>query len=292
MKKGQSTKAGRFNLEFIDLVISVASELRPWRRTPAGRKVECLYVGALTDTSGRFTFINIWNSLFARTHDHNKENIAMNKSFQFTKLFAVVFVVVNAFVAGGRTVSASSCTPATAGNLCASYSLSGVTLTAKSVNGSPAFGTPPSAIMSGQFAWEYTPGDFANGNGTFTSLVVPWTSHGMGSLILSIDTVSLNGTLPGNIHGDGVDFMIAMSPGLSSPTQGSGINYPSSVFDIWGSNGSEYVGNVTSGSVVVSTVPLPSALWLFSAGIVGLIGGVKNKQARRMGVLGSPHQEH
>lgn len=141
----------------------------------------------------------------------------------FTKLIATLFVITSALVAGGRTAAASSCMPTTAGNLCSSYTLSGVTLTATSVNGNPVFGTPPSAAMTGQFDWEYTPGDFANGSGTFTSLIVPWTSHGMGSLLLTIDNTSLNGTLPGNIHSDGVDFMIAMNPGLSGRPKAPGL---------------------------------------------------------------------
>ena len=196
----------------------------------------------------------------------------MIHSFQITKLFVVFFVVVGTLVAGGRVAAAPTCTPTTTGKLCTSYALSGVTLTANTVNGSPAFGTPPSAVMTGQFDWQYTLGDFANGTGTFTSLVVPWTYHNMGSLVLAIDNTSLNGTLPGNIHSDGVDFTIALSSVLSSPTQGSGINYATSTFDIWGSNGSEYVGHVTSGSIVVAAVPVPTALWLFNSGIVGLIG--------------------
>lgn len=187
-------------------------------------------------------------------------------------LFANVSVVFVALLAASPIAFAAPCTPNTAGDLCVSYMLSGVTLTATMVNGSPPLGTPPSAVMTGAFNWEYAPGDFANGTGTFTSLVVPWTAHDMTSLILSIDTGSLNGTLPGNIHADGVDFMVAMSPGLMDPSQGSAINYASSTFDIWGSNRSEYVGNVTSGSIVpTAAVPLPASLWLFDTGIIVLL---------------------
>ena len=191
------------------------------------------------------------------------------RSFQITKLFTVFIVVVGVLVAGSNVAFASSCVATNAGNLCTSYALSGVVLTADTVNGGAPFGIPPTRVMSGQFDWEYTPGDFANGNGTFTSLVLPWTYHGIGSLILAIDSRSLNGTLPGNFHSDGADFTIAMSPGLLGPTQGSGINYATSTFDIWG-GGNEYVGHVTGGSIVVATVPVPAAAWLFGPGLFGL----------------------
>jgi hypothetical protein len=188
------------------------------------------------------------------------------RSFQMTKLLVLLGVL---FVDSGVALAAT-CVPTTPGMLCTSYALSGVTLTADTVNGNVGYA---SGLLSGQFDWQYAPGDFANGSGTFTSLVVPWTYHGIGSLTLSIDSSSLNATLPGNLHSDGVDFVVALSPGLSSPTQGSGIDFAASIFDIWG-GGNEYVGHVTSGSIVVAPdpVPAPAAGWLFAPGLLGLAG--------------------
>ena len=176
---------------------------------------------------------------------------------------AILAVFLGAVAVYSPSASAASCVPSIAGNLCASYVLSGVTFTADTVNGSPAsffYGTK-TAVMTGQFDWQYAAGDFLNGTGTFTQLTVPFTHYGIGDLILSIDNTSLNGTLPGNIHSQGVDFIIALAPGLTSPALGSGIDYATSTFDIWDSGGNEYMGHVSAGSIVpsVATVPLPAA---------------------------------
>lgn len=189
-------------------------------------------------------------------------------SLQMTRSLAAFGVLAGTFLMSGGEALASSCAPATTGKLCTTYALSGVTLTADPA-ASAGILIPVSGMMTGQFNWEYTPGDFTNGSGAFTSLDVPWTYHGFTDLTLQIDNVSLNGTLPGNFHSDGVDFTIALSPGLSSPNQGAPINFSGSTFDIWG-GGREYVGNVTSGSIVVAAVPLPAAAWLFGSGLFGV----------------------
>jgi len=78
--------------------------------------------------------------------------------------------------------------------------------------------------MTGQFSWTYDAGDFENGVGQFTSLVVPHTSHDHTDLEVSFDIAkSIEITLPGSFHDDGVDIMllldIALTPTTASRSQ-------------------------------------------------------------------------
>jgi hypothetical protein len=174
--------------------------------------------------------------------------------FRMTKSAAALIIPVAGWLAGSQ--------PALA--LDAAYVLQGVTFTATSVNGSPVVPpfTPPKAPMTGLFVWHYTAGDFANGSGTFIGLTIPWTFYGLGpglnssngygqSMSYSIDNTSLNGTLAGpSVHSQGIDFMVSLTPTLSSPSQTVAVNASGSSFDIWGWDGSEYTGTVTGGNIV------------------------------------------
>jgi len=110
-------------------------------------------------------------------------------------------------------------------------------------------------VMTGQFAWTYRAGDFANGTGTVTELIVPYSGKGIGALTLVLDNTSLTGTLPGNFHGQGVDFGLTFTPALASPTQSVSVATSSS-FDIWDYSGRERLGTVTTGQIVPYQPPL------------------------------------
>ena len=110
--------------------------------------------------------------------------------------------------------------------------------------------------MTGTFSWTYGAGDFENGVGQFTSLVIPHTSHDQTDLNISIDigkTIEI--TLIGNFHDDGVDISLVLSQALT-PTTSSPLDLNQSKYDI-GGNGffaglflSGHISPITGGEVV------------------------------------------
>jgi len=110
--------------------------------------------------------------------------------------------------------------------------------------------------MTGTFSWTYDAGDFENGVGQFTSLVIPHTSHDHTDLKISIDigkTIEI--TLIGNFDDDGVDISLVLSQALT-PTTSSPLDLAQSKYDI-GGNGffaglflSGYISPITGGEVV------------------------------------------
>ncbi len=110
--------------------------------------------------------------------------------------------------------------------------------------------------MTGEFTWTYTNGDFENGVGQFTSLDIPYTAHDQTDLNIVFDIgKSIEFTLPGNLHDDGVDITLFLVQPLT-PTTPSAIDLARSRFDI-GGNGF-HAGFFLSGDIVV--VPAPAAV--------------------------------
>jgi len=106
--------------------------------------------------------------------------------------------------------------------------------------------------MTGTFSWTYDIGDFENGVGQFTSLDVPHTSHDHTDLDASFDiTKSIEITLPGSFHDDGVDITLLLEIALTATTSAP-IKGPESSYDIGGN--SFYVGEFKSGSITPDTV--------------------------------------
>jgi hypothetical protein len=104
--------------------------------------------------------------------------------------------------------------------------------------------------MIGYFSCFYTPGDFRNGTGQFLYLDIPGTLHDHTDLESTFDPGSIEITLTNNLHDDGVDITLYLSPPLS-PTETAALDPDptrSSRFDI-GGNGF-YAGEIISGSVV------------------------------------------
>ena len=91
-----------------------------------------------------------------------------------------------------------------------------------------------STQMNGTFSWTYTIGDFENGIGQFISLDIPYTSHDHTDLNATIDAgQSIEITLEGSVHDDGVDITLVLSQALT-PTTGSLINLLTSKYEIGG----------------------------------------------------------
>ena len=106
------------------------------------------------------------------------------------------------------------------------------------------------AQMSGEFSWTYDVGDFENGVGQFTYLDIPFTAHDHTDLNTTIDIgSSIEITLEGSVHDDGVDITLVLLQPLT-PTSGSSINLAQSHFDI-GGNGF-HAGLFLSGNVLPS----------------------------------------
>ena len=105
--------------------------------------------------------------------------------------------------------------------------------------------------MTGTFTWTYDAGDFENGVGQFTSLNIPHTSHDHTDLNISIDigkTIEI--TLIGNFHDDGVDISLVLLQALT-PTTSSPLDLVQSKYDI-GGNGF-HAGLFLSGSISLDT---------------------------------------
>ncbi len=103
------------------------------------------------------------------------------------------------------------------------------------------------AQMSGTFSWTYEVGDFENGIGQFSYLDIPYTSHDHTDLNAVIDVgSSVEITLEGSVHDDGVDITLFLEQPLT-PTTGSLIDLSRSQFEI-GGNGF-HDGLFLSGSI-------------------------------------------
>ena len=101
--------------------------------------------------------------------------------------------------------------------------------------------------MTGTFTWTYDAGDFENGAGQFTSLDIPHTLHDHTDLKITIDigkTIEI--TLIGNYHDDGVDISLVLSQALT-PTTSSPLDLTQSKYDI-GGNGF-FAGLFISGQI-------------------------------------------
>jgi hypothetical protein len=101
--------------------------------------------------------------------------------------------------------------------------------------------------MTGTFSWTFDAGDFENGVGQFTSLAIPWTSHNQDDLDAVFDIGnSIEITLEGSVHDDGVDITLFLLQPLT-PTTSSSIDLVRSKYEI-GGNGF-HDGLFLSGSI-------------------------------------------
>lgn len=107
--------------------------------------------------------------------------------------------------------------------------------------------------MKGTFSWTYDVGDFENGVGQFTFLDIPWTSHDHTDLDAAFDIgSSIEITLEGSVHDDGVDITLVLAQPLTPTTSSSLVLGPGeSKYEI-GGNGF-HDGLIQSGSI--SPVP-------------------------------------
>ncbi len=88
--------------------------------------------------------------------------------------------------------------------------------------------------MTGTFSWTYAAGDFENGAGQFTELDIPWTTHNQDDLDAAFDIGgSIEITLEGSVHDDGVDITLFLEQSLT-PTTGTPIDLVRSKYEIGG----------------------------------------------------------
>lgn len=88
--------------------------------------------------------------------------------------------------------------------------------------------------MKGAFSWTFDTGEFENGVGQFTYLDIPHTVHNHNDLNATIDVgQSIEITLPGSTHDDGIDITLVLSQPLT-PTVSSSINLIESKYEIGG----------------------------------------------------------
>ncbi len=107
-----------------------------------------------------------------------------------------------------------------------------------------------SAQMFGTFTWTYEVGDFENGVGEFSFLDIPFTVHDHTDLDATFDVDnSIEITLEGSVHDDGVDITLFLLQPLT-PTTSSAIDLVESKYEI-GGNGF-HDGAFLSGEIVPS----------------------------------------
>ena len=137
--------------------------------------------------------------------------------------------------------------------------------------------------LTGAFDWTYTTGDFEGGSGLFSALEIPWRPGGTAppledaGMVLTIENNQIEISLDGNVHDYGLDISLKFVQPLS-PTQPSLINLTTSFYECCGNGFKDQPfvsGSITS---VASPVPIPSALWLFGSGLLGLVGISRRKK--------------
>ena len=137
--------------------------------------------------------------------------------------------------------------------------------------------------MTGAFDWTYAIGDFEGGSGVFTALEIPWRPGGTlppledPGMVLTIENNQIEISLDGNFHDYGLDISLKFLTPLSL-TLPSLINLDTSSFDCCGNGFQKH--DFVSGSIspVVSSIPIPTAVWLFGSGLIGLIGVARRKK--------------
>jgi hypothetical protein len=130
------------------------------------------------------------------------------------------------------------------------------------------------APMYGTFSWTFNEGDFENGVGEFLSLDIPYTNHDHTDLNATFDIgSSIEITLEGSVHDDGVDITLVLeqplTPTTSSLLELGQVGPPlvvGSKYEI-GGNGF-HDGSFLSGSIV-PIIPFPS---VSATGLVALAG--------------------
>lgn len=111
---------------------------------------------------------------------------------------------------------------------------------------------PTTQSLSGTFQWTYTVGDFQNGSGTFLTLDIPWSSETIATLGWTVETKSIEITLPISTHDKGVDITIKLLQDFTE-TSGAVIDTVLSSFEI--EQGTTQKGHFLSGSIDVACAP-------------------------------------
>lgn len=123
--------------------------------------------------------------------------------------------------------------------------------------------------MTGTFSWTFNAGDFENGVGVFTSLSIPFTLHDHTDLDAAFDIgKSIEITLKGSVHDDGVDITLFLLQPLT-PTTSSMIDPATSKYEI-GGNGFHTGKFLSGGSVAPTSIPEPSSAHLLFSGLAVL----------------------
>lgn len=121
--------------------------------------------------------------------------------------------------------------------------------------------------MTGQFDWTFTPGDFEDGLGVFTSLDVPRTAHGLPDLIITIEPSMIEISLAGSFHDDGVDVsLVLVEPFSPSGPAALNLDPAESKYSIGGN------GFIDGGFIAGRITPVPEPMSLSLLGIAALWG--------------------
>ncbi len=126
--------------------------------------------------------------------------------------------------------------------------------------------------MTGSFVYTYSAGDFENGSGVFTNLYIPWHGADFSDLVITIEPESIEFSLDGNIHDQGLDITLFLldGDGLSSTSLSSVIDTNRSTYHV--EHGGSKKGNIVSGSIDAVAVPEPSLGALLGISLIGLVG--------------------
>ncbi len=130
--------------------------------------------------------------------------------------------------------------------------------------------------MTGQFTWTYTPGDFENGIGEFTTLDVPHTAHGLHDLNITLETTQIEITLDGNYHDDGVDIaLVLLEPFSTNGPAFLDLDPTASKYSIGGNGFID--GIFASGAVTPISVPEPSSVLIL--GTLAIVGFYRRRSS-------------
>jgi hypothetical protein len=133
--------------------------------------------------------------------------------------------------------------------------------------------------MTGAFDWTYTIGDFEGGSGVFTALDIPYQSSPLANtgMVLTIENKQIEISLDVNLHDTGLGIILKFVQPLSL-TQSSLIDLNTSFFECCGNGFKDQPFISGSISPVVSSIPVPAAVWLFGSGLLGVVGLARRKK--------------
>ena len=118
-------------------------------------------------------------------------------------------------------------------------------------------------VITGKFTWTYPTGDFGNGSGVFTEIVIPGYGSDITGLNVTIDLTSIEVTLKANLDNKNLDIILRLLTALN-PNQPSVMDISQNALGVYASKydltGYVSYWGAVGGFVSGTITPLPAQL--------------------------------